>query len=364
MSFTKALYYPTIDIKNLKWLKDAILFWDEINTIVPYSIDTPYRSRESNLLFDEGILKPIEVAPDNDFIQELTSATLNYLNTNEGYQLLQQGNYLSRLIHRNKPTRKIKELFDIHPAKLPYKIQQMLEGAITDDGWFRVNKNFAMFYMTLLANKICERNSIGLLTDNMFASNLSDLAKLDNKVSFKNDGMFRERGRNTIQSLAQGQLMNLIIQGINIPNNTSLEDVIEFKRKHQDELGHFRTSISQMTKGLPEGLHFEAFKEKIESIYVDEFTPSYNNLKKALKSSGIKWVVNNFMKISFFSTSATSIPMIMSGSPIPQAILAGTGVSVISSLVSYNIEKEEMLRKNPYSYLYAIEENSKKRKRK
>lgn len=33
MAFTKALFYPTIDIKNENWLKTAILFWDEINTL-------------------------------------------------------------------------------------------------------------------------------------------------------------------------------------------------------------------------------------------------------------------------------------------------------------------------------------------
>jgi hypothetical protein len=38
MGFTKALFYPTIDIRNEDLLKNAVLFWDEINTIVPSSI--------------------------------------------------------------------------------------------------------------------------------------------------------------------------------------------------------------------------------------------------------------------------------------------------------------------------------------
>ena len=38
MAFTRALYYPTIDISNEAWLKTAILYWDEINTIVPLSL--------------------------------------------------------------------------------------------------------------------------------------------------------------------------------------------------------------------------------------------------------------------------------------------------------------------------------------
>jgi len=36
--FSKALYYPTIDISDEGWLKTAYLFWDGVRTIVPESI--------------------------------------------------------------------------------------------------------------------------------------------------------------------------------------------------------------------------------------------------------------------------------------------------------------------------------------
>ncbi|HKJ81869.1 MAG TPA: hypothetical protein VJ954_07590, partial [Ignavibacteriaceae bacterium] len=82
MGFTKALFYPTIDIRNEDWLKNAVLFWDEINTIVPSSIVNPYQENTTQYLSDEGILKAMSVSPDNDFIEDLTSDTMNYLNTN------------------------------------------------------------------------------------------------------------------------------------------------------------------------------------------------------------------------------------------------------------------------------------------
>ena len=53
MGFTRALYYPTIDIQNENWLKTAILFWDEINTIVPESIREPYQLDSTKYLADE-----------------------------------------------------------------------------------------------------------------------------------------------------------------------------------------------------------------------------------------------------------------------------------------------------------------------
>lgn len=357
MGFTKALFYPTIDIKNEDWLKNAVLFWDEINTIVPSSIANPYKQNTTQYLADEGILKPMSVNPDNNFIEDLTSDTLNYLNTNEGFQLLTQGQGHNSVIHRDKLPRDVSRLFDIHPEKLPYEIQHQLRRSMTEEGWFRVDSNFAVFYMTLLANKICEQKSIALLTDNSLTSNLSDLVRLDNQIAIKGRSFdFDHHHRNEKYiHLAQGLLTNLVIKGIKVSPASSLEDVVKFKQQHRDELGLFRNNIAKLTKDVTKDTSFEALKQQIEDIYHDEFLPSYNNFKKALDGSGIKWLSDNFMKVSVISTSATALPMALLGLALPQALLAGAGISIISSLISYNEDKKEKLRTNPYSYLLAVD---------
>jgi hypothetical protein len=357
MGFTKALFYPTIDIRNEDWLKNAVLFWDEINTIVPSSIANPYQENTTQYLSDEGILKPMPVSPDIDFIEELTSDTLNYLNTNEGFQLLTQGRGRNSIIHRDKLPRDVSRLFDIHPEKFPYEIQHHLRRSMTDEGWFRVDSNFAIFYMTLLANKICEQKSIALLTDNSLTSNLSDLVRLDNQIAIKGrDYDFPRHMRNEKYiHLASGLLTNLIIKGIKVSKASTLEDVVNFKKRHRDELGLFRTNIAKLTKDVAKDTTLEALKQQVEDIYNDEFLPSYNNFKNALDGSGIKWVSDNFMKVSVISTGATALPMALLGLALPQALLAGAGVSIISSLISYNEDKKEKLRTNPYSYLLAVD---------
>lgn len=356
MGFTKALFYPTIDIYNEEWLKNAVLFWDEINTIVPSSIINPYQENTTQYLADEGILKPMAVSSDFEFIEELTADTLNYLNTNEGFQLLTQGQGRNSVIHRDKLPRDVRQLFDIHPEKLPHEIQNQLRLTMTENGYFRVDSNFALFYMTLLANKICEQKSIALLTDNSLTSNLTDLVRLDNQIAINGRQRDYQHLRNEKYiNLAQGLLINLIIKGIKVSPLSTLEDVVKFKKKHQDELGIFRTNIANLTKDVSKDVPFEAMKQQIEDIYNDEFLPSYNNFKKALDSSGIKWVSDNFMKISVISTSATGLPMALLGLALPQALLAGAGVSIISSLISYNQDKKEKLNSNPYSYLLAVD---------
>ncbi len=33
------LYYPHINIRNQSWLKQAVLYWDNVGTIVPHEIE-------------------------------------------------------------------------------------------------------------------------------------------------------------------------------------------------------------------------------------------------------------------------------------------------------------------------------------
>ncbi|MBT1712036.1 hypothetical protein KK062_27595 [Fulvivirgaceae bacterium PWU5] len=355
MGFTKALFYPTIDIHDEEWLKNAVLLWDEIHTIVPSSIAHPYTRNSTEYLSDEGILRPMHVSSNHRIIEELTTETLNYLNTNEGFQVLTQGQERSYTIHRDKLPEDVRRLFHIHPEKLPYEIQHQLRKNLTDDGWVNVDSNFATFYMTLLANKICEEKSIALLTDNTWTSNLSDLVRLDNQIAVKaNDELGRQQRRSEkFITLAQGMLTNLIIKGIKISKGTSLVDVVNFKKTHRDELGLFKTNIAKLTNDVSGELSFDAVRQQVEDIYHDDFLPAYNNFQKALTGSHIKWTAENFMKISTFSTAATAVPMALLGLSIPYALLAGAGVSLISSYVSYNMDKKEKLRNSPYSYLLA-----------
>ena len=299
------------------------------------------------------------VNPEIDMVEDLTTDTLNYLNTNEGFQLLTQGRGRYTTIHRDKLPRDVGRLFDIHPDKLPYELHHMLRHNITDDGFFRVTSDFGIFYMTLLANKICDANSIALLTDNTLTSNLTDKVRLDNQIAIngRENDFFHRRHHEKYINLAQGMLTNLIIDGVKIKPSSSLADIVKFKKQHKDELGLFRTNIAKLTQSVSKEKTFEAIRQEAEDIYKDEFLPSYNNFKKALKGSGIKWVTDNFMKISTISTGATALPMALLGLTLPHALIAGAGVSLITSLVSYNEDKKDKLRTNPYSYLLAVDKH-------
>lgn len=54
-----ALYYPHIDIHDPTWLRSAVLFWDEIKTIAPSAIESPFETEDTRILWQERYLEPL-----------------------------------------------------------------------------------------------------------------------------------------------------------------------------------------------------------------------------------------------------------------------------------------------------------------
>ena len=337
MAFTRALYYPFIDITNEHWLKNAILYWDEINTIVPYSMEEPYIQPITSYLAEVGILKPYRVNPENNLIKILEDDVIKYINSNEGQQVLQM----------SFPTCESQR---IHPEKMSYIIQDELHKFMGEDGWLHTDSGFANFYMTLLANRICESSGISPLTDNINTSKLNNYARLDSNENNLNAWNYQDIS-NRGQQLAQSLLLELSFNDITISDETSIDDILIFKRHYNDELCAFRQEVERLTKHIPIDASIEQIQQRVNDTYHNQFLPAYNNLKKSLKGLGIRTCINAVIKVSLASLGTTNILDLPTNFPL----LVGAGISMISSLVSYNKDKEEILRNNPYSYLLALQ---------
>jgi hypothetical protein len=353
MAFTKALFYPTIDIPEENWLMSAILYWDEIQTIVPRSIDNPYQNKVTKKLHDLGYLKPFEVNPNHRLVEDLSETVMKYIN--EASNFLIDSKDQNTHIHTDKLPRE----FRIHPEKLPYVIRHIIESNIDEDGWFRTNSEFGSFYMSLLANKICEDKSLALLTDNSIASNLTEQARLDSKIQVNERDYYRRNERTTL-NLAQGLLTNLIIKGVKIAPNTKIETILKFKKDYKDELGLFRSNLLKLVKDLNKDNSLDAIQQQVKDIYTDEFLPSLHDLEKSLDGAKIKWFSDTLLKVALITTGATAFLPAMLGLTVPQALLAGAGISIFATKVLYNQDKAEKIRKNPYSYLLSVEKEFKK----
>jgi hypothetical protein len=361
MTNAKALFYPTIEINDEGWLKASLLFWDEIKTIVPESIDTPYHNRTTSILAERGILKPEIVNPDHYAVRGLSDNVLEFINSEEGLKFhssledytkmhLDKTLWFRNLSHIERNN----ELLKLHPRNITRELRHLLEDTMLD-GWLMVNSSFASFYMTLLANKICEASGLSLLSNNPICSNLANKVKLGITGSNIVNQLLDEKQLN--QQLANGIFTNLIIDRIDFHSSTNVIDILSFKTEHSDALGLFRANIKKLLEKVSPDSNTQTLRVEIENIYQDEFLPSFNNLKKELDQSPLKWSCENIAKIGFFSVGTTAIPTYILGLTMPQAILAGAGVSLVTSLIAYNLEKQKTLRENPYNYLLELNNN-------
>jgi hypothetical protein len=362
MAFSRALYYPWIEIEDEPWLKNAILYWDKIQTIVPRSIENPYKNKTTNELFSEGLLVPFYVHSDQNDIEELTQDALEYLYSTEGTQILfpEETSDFYRLMYHDKFSRHLIDVITMYPEKLPNEIRYLIEESYSRQGeTIAVGKPFANYYMTLLATHLSEKHGIALLTDSAPNSQLANVARLDGYLSLYPVG-YDDRRRNARarrthskrdRSLAPAMLADLIIEGIQIDPDTPVNKIVAFRNKFQNELGHFRTQVSELTSDISNEQTLDALRQNIYDKYLNEVKPAIDSLRKGLKDNLIRCVTDNLLKISSFSIPTTSISLALLGLSIPYALLAGTGISLTASSVRYNVGKAKLLRENPYTYL-------------
>lgn len=341
MEFSKALYYPSIDIDDERWLKSAVLFWNEINTIVPKAINNPYNNYSTQYLYDEEIIKPIYVNNENKYVMEVSSNFIKFLNSDEGWNLLKNSSEITG------------DEAILHKHKMAYYLLEKLERQKFDeDGFYHLDSALVSYYMTLLANSISEDKSLALVSNNLVNSKLTDTIRYDNNIQNRNRYNYYDEYVD-YDFIKQGLLTNIVIKNICIEETTSLEDIVSFRRHYSDELARFRVNLAKLVSPIEDIYSLDALSERLNTIYTDEFLPAYNDLQFALNSYNIKWFFDNISKLSIFSVSTTALP-VMLGVDVPQALLIGTGVSAVSSAVAYNIKKRENLRKNPYTYLLKI----------
>jgi hypothetical protein len=68
-----------IDICDANWLRAAVLFWCEIQTIAPTSIRSPYREDDTKICEQEGYLRPLRCDLHQDVLEALGKRVLKLM---------------------------------------------------------------------------------------------------------------------------------------------------------------------------------------------------------------------------------------------------------------------------------------------
>lgn len=354
MAFTAALYYPWIEVQDERWLATAAMYWETIQTIVPRGLTTPYRNAASQELADAGVLQPLLVHSDEDEIEDLATDVLTYLRTEEGSDLLfGRGRQGGTRMHGDKLPRVIRDFAHIHPEKLPREVRRELTMLSQErEGWLRVDRRFADFYMTLLANRLAERRAIGLLTASTLADRLS--AKARAGAAGASAQSSRDMAASRPRELREGLVVDVVLEDLSVAPGTSLRKVLAFRRKYASELGHLRARLSELATTVPQEGTMRAARQQAHDIVINEVRPALDDLRAALRSSRLRTFTEGFLKVSLLSAAPTS-GLMMLGSGGPVALAAGAAISVVATSAVYALEKEKTLRDNPFSYLLRVE---------
>lgn len=347
MISSKALYYPTIDIRDEEWLKSAFLFWDGISTIVPESLEgRAYNNYSTQYLEGEGYLQPVIVNPDSEVVRMLVNRVKRYAETDEGKACLNQP--VSNDV-QNNPYMDGRSQFYLHHEKLPFEIQQLMADKIGDDGWARVSANFANYYMTILANALASKHSMTLLTS---SAPLADLTTRCSEDAAKR--LFTIPSHKGETTNCQTLLVKMVIDGIKINPLTSFDDLIVFKRRHIDELNNFRDGLDGISGlNLSEDIDYDGLVQIVKDIYDRRVRLPLNDLKSALRCSRISFL-ENIASISYTGITTAFFDKVTELTAFQQ-LLVGAGIYVAVKSIKEFRNMRVIKRTSKMSYLLSID---------
>lgn len=294
------LYYPSIDIQDGAWLRSAILYWDEVSSIVP---DEGYRtfSPEIQYLQDAGVYSPIY--PRDLFFSEYAE---EFCKTVEK-RIERYSRSLSKSGCRSQNgwTRvHKKKIYDpalhtmIHYRKLPAGLLSLLQDKkfisdYNDDGWMEMDGKVAQIYMRTLAEYSikCADKDIVLGTDNIK----------------RNEEIYnRSRTHTDIQT----QCCTIdILSCLPQPSmNMHFEEILDFKMRRKNELDAFTGKIRELERNVHNADSIEMIRH-YEAEFIEGWECCSNDFQRVLTEA----------RIQFFLSSLTGIVAI----PLVGSFLAG-----------------------------------------
>lgn len=364
------LYYPTINIPNKSWLRHALLYYDEVSSIVPQSWDNRTLielSPDIHYLMNENQFRPMK--PENlvfnagngdafnQFREEFTSIVLdpkykNFINrkSNNNFNIYRNELKpdLTTRIHRNKVAHNLTTR--IHRNKTTDSIFDLLrdQGLALqndDDEWLMFEEWTALLYMSLLAKYLADidgdQTSIG-----------TDLEYYE-KLNFKR-----------VSDVAGFPVISLNLNKV-LPSpkaNVPLERIIDFKRRREDNLRHFKGILSEFQVGIANTESHEEFKEIVIN-FKEMLINGVNDLSAVISDSGIETAYKSFKSLIDIKSPTTWLTVgafvnrRLNGGNIPLSweafgIGAVGAVEIAGCYIEARNKERAKLRESPFSYLY------------
>lgn len=282
------LYYPSISVDDGPWLRSAVLYWDEVCSIVPYR-GYDHFSPEVMFLQEREQYRPIY--PEDVFVlsdpSAFSQAANRYLRrscTNRN-----SGSYSCSRIGRIKDP-SLSAL--IHYRKLPQKTVEMLmeQGIKTDpDGWINLPADALRGYMRLLAEFIAKSDDHDVVIGTDSSASLYELYPRRTK---------------------QEKAISIILEKcLPMPTmDVGFEELLDFKASRKDELLEMRQKLRELEEKLSLCENERGLKAAMEE-FREDWQRELIDSEKLFKDSKIEMVLGS---LKSFVKGGTEIAGILS----------------------------------------------------
>lgn len=350
------LYYPTIDIPRKSWLRHALLYWDEVSSIVPKSLDDKLLinlSSDIHYLMEEKQFRPIKPedlifktdnweifqAFQNEFQEIVSSPHFKTFIANQNFSRKYMGNSNkvenNSRIHRNKTSDSIYYFLE----------EQGLAKRGRNDEWINFEKNTALLYMSLLAKYLADIDS----EHTTIGTDYIAYEKFNFKRVSENQGF----------PVVSFNLNNVLPTP---KDNVPFERIVDFKRKRIDNLRHFKKMLSDFQTKVSNSQSNAEIKEYTIN-FQETLLNGVEDLNAVLNDGRIDYTVKSIKSlISLKSpTTLTALGSVINNQidlvniPIYINIAGLAFIGVIELTANYidsrNKERAK-LRESPFSYIY------------
>ncbi len=338
----RILYYPSIDIRDGIWLRNAILYWEEVSSIMPYQNDDYSISPEINYLMNTGHFVPTR--PDEvmysdiyeDFVEEVRVRFNEY---RPSFSVAGR----RELIHRSKVD---PDFYRLHESKLSHHVMDLIKERSEiirseNNKWISVEGELGEIYMSVLAKYLA------------VISHADTAIGTDREI--RQDRIYIPQ-RN-LRANNRKAFLNYQFNILPVPNmDVSFEDILEFKERRRDELRRLRCEIDE----LENQLQLAEDTVQIKRVWIefeDRLKSNVSDLIEVMKEC--RWkikpsVMNGLISLSMPGIMSTAEMFGVLFTPANKAIglAAGTVLSIGLTIKDIGGVRREALDNNPFAYIY------------
>lgn len=391
-----ALYYPHIDIEDPKWLRSAVLFWDDIKTIAPRAISKPYNNNDTDVLWKEGFLEPLRCDLHPDLLDKLGKRVVGlmdrgFFRRDLNSKSIRSDPNASVLMHADKIGERIRDQFryaHIHPEKLspelrslamragltrmhsekmspelihlfedlefvsmhPEKLSPSLRHRMyrasknynNDGDWLLVDSHFAEVYMSALAALLSREADLAALTNEEPSMGVNLHTIIDDV-------------KPSAQSDKRGALVSFVMEAIRVDPGTRIDKLLAFRRSRGNQLAELSAQFEDLSSKITTCDTGKELEHRVKDIYVTRIRPKLEALKGELKDSSIQSVWEGVHRAVTVSVPAGGALAYFSGLTGTTLLAAGAAIAVTDVAVKTHLARSKARRISPYTYLLDIE---------